>query len=336
MATPYDSSINIIQETVYGTYVAPTRAIEYTDEKFDWKPKRVQGAGLRASSRIARSGRRVTTTVQGDGSVEIEATSKGMGILLDSALGSSTSTAVGATTCYQQVFTFGDTPKSLTVQKSIPEAGGTIDAASFLGCMVNSWTFTAPQDDLAKFSFDMDVRDLDVSQTFATLTYPSSPSLYHFALASITIGGSVTVPTTTALASGGTATTDVREFELTVSNNLKDDRYNFGSAGKKSKPTVGQRVGTGKFSAEYTSTTYRTAFIADTELPITLTFTSAESLATGFAQLQVVLPACKLDAGIPISNKGDLVIVEYPFTVLDNQVAAQPIYVVLRTSDSAI
>jgi hypothetical protein len=93
---------------------------------------------------------------------------------------------------------------------------------------------------------------------------------------------------------------------------------------------------TGKFSAEYTSTTYRSAFIADTELPITLTFTSTESLATGFAQLQIVLPAVKLDAGIPISNNGDLVIVEYPFTVLDNLVAAQPIYVVLRTSDSAI
>lgn len=335
MATPYDSSINVVQEATYGTYVAPTRAMEYVDEGLDWQPNRVQGVGLRVASRIARSARRVTTTVQGGGSLSVEATTKGLGLLLDSALGTSAATLVSGTT-YQHNFTLGDTPKSLTIQKSIPEAGGTIDPYSFLGCMVNSWTFTSGNGEISKFSFDFDIRDLDTAQTFATLTYPSSPNLYHFALGAVTIGGSVTAPTTTAIATGGTSVSDVRSFELTCNNNLKDDRYNFGGAGKKSKPTVGLRAITGKFTAEYTATTYRSAFVADTELPITLTLTSAEALSSGTATLQIVLPAVKLDAGVPMSNNGELITVEHSFTVLDNLTATQPIWVVLRTADSAI
>jgi hypothetical protein len=309
--------------------------LEYVDESLDYQPNRVQGVGLRVASRVARSARRVTTTVQGGGSLSIEATTKGMGLLLDSALGSSAATLVSGST-YQHNFTLGDTPKSLTIQKSIPEAGGTIDTYSYLGAMVNSWTFMSGNGEISKFSFDFDMRDLDTSQTFAALSYPSTPNLYHFALGAVTIGGTVTAPTTTALATGGTSVSDVRSFEVTCNNNLKDDRYNFGGAGKKSKPTVGLRQITGKFTAEYTATTYRSAFQADTELPITLTLTSSEALSTGTATLQIVLPAVKLDAGIPMSNNGELITVEHGFTVLDNLTAAQPIWVVLRTADTAI
>ena len=67
-----------------------------------------------------------------------------------------------------------------------------------------------------------------------------------------------------------------------------------------------------------------------------MTLTSTESLSAGTATLQVVLPAVKLDSGIPVSNNGDFVTVEHNFTVLDNLTAAQPLYVVLRTADTAL
>jgi len=335
MATPYDCSINVVQESTYGTYVAPTRAIEFTDESLDWKPERKVGVGLRASSRVLRSGRRVTTMVQGDGSLEIEATTKGMGLLLDSALGTSSSTLVSGST-FQQNYTLGDTPKSLTIQKSIVDSAAAVNPYSFLGCMVNGWSFTTGNGEISKFKFDLDIRDLDTAQTFAALTYPTTPNLYHFALGAVTFGGSVTAPTTTAIASGGTAVTDVRSFELEVNNNLADDRFNFGASGKKAKPTVGIREIKGKFTAEYSANTYRTGYIADTEFPLTVTLTSAESLSTGFATLQFVLPATKLESAIPISNNGDLVTVEHSFTAYDNLTATQPIWVVLRTADTVI
>lgn len=335
MATPQDCSIGLVNEATYGTYVAPTRFHEFTDEGFDWKPNRKVGQGLRVASRVARSGRRVTTTVQGEGKLELEAVTKGLGLILAAAMGSGVSTLVSGST-YQQNFTLGDTPSSLAIQKGLVDASGTVRAHSFLGCMVNEFTFSAPNDDIAKFSFDFDVRDLDTAQTYAAPSYPSAPSLFNFSQAAATYSGSVTAPTTTAIATGGTAATDIRDFEVTVKNNLADDRFNFGAAGKKAKPTVGLREISGKFTAEYAANTYRDDFIADTERAIVVTLTSTEALSTGVATLQCVLPAVKLDSGIPMSNDGDFIVVEHSFTVLDNLTAAQPIWFVLRTADNAL
>ena len=335
MATFYDASLNFATESTYGTYVAGTRALEYVDESLDFKPNKVQGKGLRASSRVARSGRRVTTTVQGEGKVTLEATTRGMGIVLSAAMGANAVTLVSGST-YQHNYTLGDTPASLSIQKGIPNTAGTVSTFSFLGCMVNSFTFSAPNDDIAKFDYDFDIRNLDTAQTFAALTYPTTPNLYHFGQSAATYSGTVTAPTTTAIATGGTAATDIRDFEVTVNNNLTDDRFNVGGAGLKSKPTVGLREITGKFTAEYAANTYRDDFIADTERAIVVTLTSTEALSSGFATLQCVLPAVKLDSGIPVANNGDLITVEHSFTVLDNLTATQAIWFVLRTADTTI
>lgn len=335
MATPYDCSINVGKESTYGTDVAGTTAYEFNSESFDQTPNRVQGSGLRVNGRVARSGRRVTTTTQGTGSLEIDAQTKGMSRLLEAALGSGTSTLVAGST-YQHNYVLGDTPPSVTVQKSVPRADGTIDPYTFAGCMVSGWELSVGNDDIIKFSFDFDVRRLDTARSFDALTYPTTPSLYHFGQAAMTIGGSVTVPTATALGTGGTAASDVRDFTLSVNNNLATDRFNFGASGLKAKPTVGLREITGSFTAEYSATTYRTAYLADSDLAITLTATSTEALSTGFATLQVVLPIVRLESAVPVANNGDLVTVEHSFTVLDGQVAAQPIYVVLRTADLTV
>ena len=335
MTTFQDCSINVGKESTYGTAVAGTTAYEFNSESFTVTPNRVQGAGLRVNSRVARSGRRATTTTQGTGALEVDALTKGMARLLEAALGSGTATLVSGTT-YQHNYVLGDTPPSLTIQKTIPRVDGTLDPHTFRGCMVNSFDLTVGNDDLVKASFDFDVRDMDTARAFDALTYPTTPSVLNFSQAAVTIGGAVTVPTATALATGGTAVTDVRDFSLSVNNNLTTDRFNLGAAGLKAKPSVGLREITGSFTAEYTATTYRSAYLADTDLAITVTVTSAEALSSGFAQLQVVLPVVRLGEGIPQSNNGDIITVEHPFTVLDGLVAAQPLYVVTRTSDSAV
>lgn len=335
MTTFADCSINVGKESTYGTAVAGTTAYEFNSESFNWTPNRVQGTGLRVNGRIPRSGRRVTTTSQAEGSLEIDAQTKGMSRLLEAALGTGTATLVTGST-YQHNYTLGDTPPSVTIQKSVPRVDGTIDPYTYAGAMVSSWGFTVGNDDIVKFNADFDIRSQDTARSFDALTYPTTPSLFHFSQAAITVGGSVTVPTATALATGGTAVTDVRDFSLSVNNNLAGDRFNFGASGLKAKPTVGMREITGSFTAEYAATTYRSAFVADSDLAITVTLTSAEALSAGFATLQIVLPVARLEAGVPQSNGGDLITVEHSFTVLDGLVAAQPLYLVLRTSDASV
>ena len=338
MATPQDCSINVAQESTYGTYVAGTRAFEFDDEGFDFEPVRVDGKGLKVGARAPLAYRSVDTVKAGTGSLTVPAATKGMGLLLNAALGTSASTLVSGTT-YQQNYTLGDTPPSLSIQKSIPRnTSGTIDPYSFLGCMVTSWSFDGANADLPTFSFSYDIRALDTAQAFASLTYPSltTGSIYSFKDVASTYGGTVTNPTTTALASGGTATTDVRDFKFDVNNNLSIEGFNHGLAGLHRKPTVGMREITGSFTAEYEATTYRDDYLANTSRPLVVTYTSAESLSAGTSTLQFVFPDIKVRSAIPVANKGDLITVEHNFTAYQTTTATQAMYVVLRTSDNAV
>jgi hypothetical protein len=338
MAALTDCQLGLGVESTFGTYSAPTRFFEDAGAELDFEPNRVQGQGLRVGSRLARSGRRVTTTKSGGGSTPVELLTKSMGLLWESCLGSSTSTLVSGST-YQQNHVLTTSPIGLpsrTLQTGIVEAGGTADAISYLGCRVSKWKFSLGQGGIAMLEPEWDIRDVTTAQALATASYPTTPNLFHFAQASIAIGGAVTAPTSTALASGGTAVSNVLDFELEVDNKLNDKRHAIGGAGLKSAQVTTAPEAKGKMKVEYTDTVIRDAFLADTELALLLTFTSTEALSTGFATLQVVLPAIKLDGELPNSNQGDISEMSVEFTVLDNLTAAQPLYVVHRTSDTAL
>jgi hypothetical protein len=336
MAALTDLSIGLANETTFGTYVAPTRFYEFTDEDFSFEPIRVQGEGLRVGGILPRSGRRVTTRKQAAGSFTVPCISKGMGLLWQSIFGTSASTLVSGST-YQQNHTLiaGPVNVSRTIQKGLVRADGTVDPYSFLGCTVDEWEFVL-EDELATLRTTWDARDMTTAQSYATPSYVTTPNLFHFGHAAITVGGSVTAPTTTTLASGGTAVTNVRSFKVGGNRKINKERFNFGNSGLKKQQLVGGGEITGEIVVEYDVATYRDAFIADTALPIVLTLTSEEALSTGFAQLQIVLSETKFDGAIPVANNGELITVAHPFTVLDNLTAAQPIYVCQRTADTAL
>lgn len=338
MAALQDCSVGLKVEATYGTAVVNDRFYEFTDESLTWEPKRVQGAGLRVGSVFDRSGRRVTPVSSAKGSLTTELVSKGFGQLWTAALGTGVSTLTTGTT-YQQNFSVGSTPLSYTIQKGIVEAGGTVDTYTFTGCMVTGWEFALDNAGLVTLKTDWDARAMATATAYAAPTYPTTPTLYNFShgiTSAMSVGGAITAPTTTALATGGTVVTNVTDFKLKFDRGLNVDRYAIGSAGLKSKPTTGMVKASGSFTAEYDSTTNAAAFIADTELSINLVLTTAVSLSTGFEQFQIAIPAIKLDSAIPVSNKGDLITVSCDFTVLDGLVAAQPLYISMRTSDSAL
>jgi hypothetical protein len=333
MASTQDSSIGVIEEVTYGTSPgAVTRWPEFLDAPLTWNPTRVQGQGLRVGSRVARSGRRVTTGLAGGGGFNMEATSKGMGLFWKWALGSSTYTLVSGST-WQGVFTLGDTPGSFVLQEGVVEVGGTVDAMTFLGCMIDSWDLKFANEGIVEVNYALDIRDLTTATAYAAPSYASTPNLFHFANATLT-SGALTAPTTTALGVGGTTIADVIDGTLSVKNNLQSIKPT-GSAGKKAKPTVGLRGISGSLNLDYDSTTFRDAFIADTPINLVLTWTGG-ALSTGLETLQVIVPEIKFDGQLPNPNKTDRIAVPMPFTGLDNLTAAQPIWVVTRSSDAAL
>lgn len=333
MATAQDVSLGFGTESTYKTGVTPTRWPEFTDESINWDKSIKQGVGLRVGGRVARSARRVVTSAQGSGDFTMEATSKGMGLLWSYALGTGTSTLVSGST-YQQVITLGDTPSSFTMQKGQVRVDGTVDPYTFLGCMVGSWQFTFPNDDIATLQLSIDAGDVTTATSYTAPSYVSSPSLFHFAGGAISTG-TLTAPTTTALASAATPLASVRSGSVSCNNNLSS-RFNFGGLGRKDKPTVGLREISGSIDVEYANTTFRDAVLNDSPMSLVLTFQTPTALSTGVETLQVVLPEVKFDNQLPQTNGTDLVVQSMNFAVLDNLTAAQPIWIVHRTADTAL
>jgi len=336
VTTSQDVSVGIGVETTYKTSVTPTRWFENVDESLDWNKSIKQGKGLRVGSRVARSGRRVVTSAMGAGDVTTECVSKGMGLWWQALLGAGSSALVSGTT-YQQVFTLGDNPASLTVQKGIPHVNAdgslTVDPYTFLGCLVDSWELDFSNDDIATVKATLNAGDLATATAYAAPSYPTSPNLFHFANASIA-SGVLTAPSATALASGTTTVADVRGGSISVNNNLTT-RLNIGGAGRQSRPTLGLRSISGKVDVEYDSTTFRDALLNDTPMALILTYT-AGALSTGLETLQVVVPEIKFDSELAKANATDLVVQSMAFQGLDNLSAAQPLWVVCRTSDAAL
>lgn len=335
MTSVLDASLGFAIESPYGTQTTPARWLEYTSEDLDFKPKRVQGAGLRPGSRVARANRRVTPTVESGGGFEMEALSKGMGLLWQALLGSAVSTMVGGTT-YQQVATLADTAPSMTIQKGVPrlnpDASATVDPITFLGCVATGFELTGGQE-ILKLKVDIDARDVTTSTAYAAPSFTTGANLFHFAGASL-YTGALTSPSNTVLGAGAMPLANVTEWSLKVDRQAKTDRYLFGNVGKKSKPVLGAPTISGKLAVEYSDQVFRDAFLADADMSLIVTYT-AGALSTGLETLQVVVPDIRLDGELPKSS-GELVTMSCDFTGLDNLTADQPIWVVTRTSDTAL
>jgi hypothetical protein len=338
MASTQESSVGLVAEGTWGTPATVSRWYEFLSESLDYDKVVKQGMGLRVGSRVARSGRRVVATTSPKGGIELELCSKGLGLLFQVAMGSSVSTLVSGST-YQQLHTLSTAAlaPSVTIQKGVVELGGTVDPYTYAGMTCSGFEINCPKGDIAKAKFDFIGKSLATATAYAAPSYPAQPvNLFHFAQGAITVGGTVTAPTTTALASGGTAAANVRDFSLKVDNNLAVDRFNLGNAGLIAQPTYGLRQISGTMTIEYDSTTIRDAYINDTPLAAALTFTTSQALSTGFEQFQIVLPEIKLDGDIPNANGNDLVTLTVPFSVLDNLTAAQPLWIAQRTADTAL
>lgn len=344
MTVQLDSSIGMKKETTYGTAVTVDQFCEFTSESLDRKAEYLQGSGLRVGSRVARSGRRLLGKDGGEGNITLEAPTKGLGIFLQAAFGSVTSTVVpSATGAYQHVFTPATTDPipSYTIQKGIPPiGGGTTTAYTFLGAVCRSLEINAKNAEIVEVSTDWLAREVKTDVAYATPSYPVSLELFTFTHGAIYLGGTLTKPTTTALASTtASAAANVIDANVKWDNGMDEGARTLGGAGLVvRKPILGLAGVSGSLTVEYDSTTLRDAYIAQTDLALVLTFTHTTTIGTGTpvaCALQVVVPVIRLEGEIPKAGKGEAITQSIDFTGLDGLAASTaPIYVVYRSTDS--
>lgn len=341
MTTQLDSQIGYKKESVFGTGVTVDVFPEFTDEDFAWVPTFGQGTGLRVGRRMNRSDRRVLLKEEVAGSFTVEATTKGLGKLIEAAFGGTgTSTNISGA-AFQQLFTPTSTDdlSSYTIQKGIPPlGGGTTLAHTFLGNVCSGFEFSASVSSPPTLKFNWVGKDIETSTGLATASYATGVELFSWPNLSVTLGGSVTVPTTTALATGGTASTNVREIEFTYDNALDTEGFNAGSAGQRSrKPKLGLRTVTGSFVAEFDAATIRDVYLNQTDLPITIRLQTGTAIAgANYPTLEFTFPVTRLEGEIPNAVQAPVVTLSCGFTVLDGGVAAHPVYAAIVTAETAI
>jgi len=342
MSSVLDHTVGLSVESTFGTAAVETRWFEILpSSSVEFDPEIKQGSGLRVGSIVPRSGRRRVGLGSGTMTIKCELYSKGFGLLLSLCMPTSVSTLTTGST-YQQLHTMvqsGIFLKSATIQAGVIDSTGTARPHRYTGATVQKWTLDIPapdSDDAVTLEVVFDLRRTpDTATALTAPVMPVTPTMFiPRDVSSVTYGGSVTVPTTTALASGGTAVADWRALKLECDNAL-GQRPNLSAY---AQPSSGLKEPTISADIEFGSTTLRDAFYAQTVNPLTITLTSPEALSTGFASYQIVAPATMINAGAnPTFSDGEVALLEgVEFAVLDNLTAGSPLYLVARTADTAL
>ena len=283
-------------ETIYGTPVALTRWYEFLSETLDRRHEVITSNGIRCggSRNLRRGSRRVISTRDGGGDITFEVATTGFGRIFAQLLGGTP--AITGTGPYTHVYSLGDlSGKSLTIQKVLRDAASAeVEAFNFHGCKFLSGEFSISVGQILQLSVSVDAEDVDTTTAGAAASY-TNPTLFNFKDGTLNVAGAPVASVTDA--------------SITVTNNLKTDRYYLGSAGLKAEPVDNDfPTVEGSLTAEFiSSATFYDRFAADSAAVLSLVFTS------GTSSLTIEVPEVRFTGGTPTVGGPDVVAVDVPF-----------------------
>lgn len=303
------AQLGVAAETVYGTYVAPSRFFEFSKESLKMNKRTVQGGGL-AAGRFAQLGsRRVVVGRDASGSVDFDVTTKGMGLLFAHLMGSSaTPVQQGGTAAYLQTHAFGDNVgKSLSVQAGVPETSGTVRPMSFVGGKITGASFECGVDAMLTSTWDFDFRDLDDTKTLAAASYPASGAILGFMSMSVkigTVGAEQTV-------------SGIKKWSAKIERPQATSRYYAGASARKAEPIMNDWLKvTGSLEADFVDKTILSdRFMTDGSFSLVVEFTGALIASTYYETVRFRFPACFLDGETPTVDGPGLTSGTFPFVV---------------------
>ena len=317
------SQLGIATETTFNTSVTVSRFYEFTSENLTFSKKTAVGMGLRAGGQLPRSQRRVVTTTDAGGDIVLDLPTRGLGLLLSHATGSTPSAVTTTTGVYSYTFTLGDVyGRSFTAQVGVPQYNGTVTPKTLSGGKIQSFELSVATGGIAVGKFVVDAASLTTGVALATASYSTISNLFHFAQGAITVDGS--------------SVANVKDFSITVDNTLKQDRYNLGAAGVKAEQVInGFRKISGKLTAEFTDTAFFTKYYNDTTTALVLTFTGQTIALSQKETLSITIPAVKFDADTPNVPGPQVIDLAMTFEAYDDG-TNQPLTIVYQTADSSL
>lgn len=312
LASGLASQIGLAEESTYGTFVAPTRYVEFVQESLGLDRARIESKGLRAGRRVLHRWAAGTQRVNGD--IVLEAAAAGQAVLWKHMLGSVVTTGSNP---YTHTCSPGDLAgKSLTIQVGKPDIGGVVRSHSFLGCKIATAELAAAIDEYVQLTLGIYGAHEDTAQTLGTASYPAALSPWVFTHGSVTLAA---------------AGFDVKEFSLSIDNGLATDRHFIRSTTPerpKEPLEEKRREITGLLTADFTDLTAYNRFVNGTEAALVLALNSGAS-----AQLTITMNV-RFDGETPKVGGDELLDQPLPFKATSGTSDAAAITVAIVNADA--
>lgn len=336
MAALTDHQWGIKRETIYGTAVTVDRFYPWLPGgvKAEWDVRRRTAQGLAGGGgrRGPLSARSYLPTGIGTVTTKVELETRQAGVLFDLAFGASTVTAItgGSQQVYHPGLTSSYLP-SATIQVAKIRNDGTPWVETYAGCTASKVTIEQPVDGIPTIEVEWDARSVTTGSSPATATYVYG-TILDATYGAAGLGGTLTVPTTTALATGLTAFAEMKSFHLEIEQAIDRDRWVLGG---RNQPIAGIPAVSFSGQAEFTSSTLPAAVLAGTQLAFQCTWTTPEVLGAGFAQAQLVIPKLALTGDLPTPDMGKTGLVDVKASA-PNDGINRDVYWVWRTADTVL
>lgn len=319
-----------IAEGTVGTPLTVTRFYEVDKLSPTHQKITAVSQGLRATARGHRERNRTITGKGVQLSTSMTVFSKGFGLFLSHAFGSSTIAQIASSPTWRQIHLIGDlTGKGLTIQGGFQESySTTVRAYTYNGCKITDLELACQIDGLLKMNLGIDGWNWTNATGLASASYLGTMEEFNWSQLTTTIGGTATTSAGRTTVSGGTAIKGLRGVSLKISNKLRTDRRTAGNSGIKVEQAENDfRMVTGDLDLEFADRTQiADQFDSDGSTCLQFIWTGLTSDGAGnFPVLRWTLPKVKLDTGNPDVGGPDIVDGKASFTAYEQDDGLNPL-----------
>ncbi len=323
------TQLMLAEESTVGTAVTVTRGYEVDDLKPTNTKITAVSMGLRAGARGHRERNRVITGKSVSLNVPMSVFSKGFGVFLKHALGSS-STSLIASATNRQIHLVGDlVGKGLTVQGGFAESGtsGVVRPYTYNGCKVTDLELSCRMDDVLKASIALDGWTWTTATALASASFLSALEVFHWGELTVKIGGTPSTSAGRTTVAGNATLNGLRGVTLRLANGLRTDRRFAGGGGIKSEQLENAfREATGELDCEFFDRTQlNDVYDTDASTALVFQWVGVTSDAGNFPTVRVTYPRAKLDTGTAETNGPDVLDDRVTFTAYEDDAGTHPL-----------
>jgi hypothetical protein len=313
-------SLGVAPETPgsYGTYSAPNHFYKPTKAEVKKVKNIVQGAGIAAGQLVEDGARRTVASQAATASLEMDFTTKTMGLLLQHIFGPTvTPVQQVATAAYLQTHALGDNiGKSLTCQVGLPDRAGTVHPYTLKGGKITSATFACAVNSNLSLALEVDGQLLSEVETLAAPSFATGAGLFPSLQMDVKLG-----------TYGAEAhVTGVKGISLQIARGQQVDAFYAGATvpGTKAEPVTNAFVNvSGSIDIDYVNKAdFIDRFASDASTSMVISWTGAIIASTYPFSLTLTCPMTFFDGDTPGLEGPDVLGVSVPFTAQFDQTNA--------------